>query len=189
MVLMQKNPPQIEGRTYLGEPLPSREIRLNSDGEICVRGETLFTGYLFHEKQNGWFKTGDIGELHPLHGIAIVGRKDWQFISGGENIQPEEIEERLLQIPGVVEAIVIPKEDPEFGMRPIAILRTEGPFFTLEKMQGTLRDFLPQYKIPIALHIVDEMPKNGLKIDRWRVMQSLGGGMHGNEKKGSADDR
>lgn len=171
MVLARKNPPQIEGHFYLGEPLPSREIRLKPDGEICVRGDTLFTGYLNSEKQNDWFETGDMGRRHPTEGIAIVGRKDWQFICGGENIQPEEIEQYLLQIPDVLEAIVVPKEDLEFGMRPVAILRTTNPFFTLEQMQGILAETLPKYKIPMALYIVDEMPKNGLKIDRQFLKQ------------------
>ncbi len=164
MVLARKHPPLIEGSFHLGKALPKREIRLGSDGEIFVRGETLFDGYL-NQMQEGWFATGDIGREHPTEGIAIVGRKDWQFISGGENIQPEEIEKYLHQIPGILEAVIIPKKDPEFGMRPVAVIRANKKI-TLEIIREYLIDFLPKYKIPVDLSLIDEFPKNGIKIDR-----------------------
>jgi O-succinylbenzoic acid--CoA ligase len=172
--LAQKHPKKIDGRIYLGEPLPKREIHLKSDGEICVRGETLFQGYLNNGKiesplNNGWFETGDIGHYDLKGGIAIIGRKDGQFICGGENIQPEEIERYLLLIPDILEAVVVPKEDPEFGMRPVAVIRTLGPRMTLQKIQIALGEHLPKYKIPVALYQLDEIPKNGLKIDRKQI--------------------
>lgn len=178
MVLTQKHPKEIDGQIYLGEPLPTREVRLKPNGEICVRGEPLFEGYLKQGTiesplNNGWFETGDIGQYHPQGGFSIIGRKDWQFISGGENIQPEEIEQHLLQIPGILEAVVIPKEDPEFGMRPVAVIRTLNPLFTLSQMQQILSDYLPKYKIPIALYHVNEIPKTGLKIDRKQIREII----------------
>ena len=173
MVLARKNPPQIDGHIYLGKALPGREIRLKPDGEICVRGETLFDGYLNDKKIDDWFETGDIGKQHPTDGIAIIGRKDWQFICGGENIQPEEIEQHLLQIPEVLEAVVVPKGDPEFGMRPVAMIRAQNSLFTLERMQRILAKSLPKYKIPIALYLVDDIPKNGLKIDRRQIINKI----------------
>jgi O-succinylbenzoic acid--CoA ligase len=154
---------------FLGHPLPGREVRIH-DGEIQVRGECLFQGYYENGKITppaDWFATGDLGKWCPVNGLAITGRKDWQFISGGENIQPEEIEKHLLTLPNVQEAVVIPKKDPEFGERPIAIIRGSA---TLEEMRTHLIDKLPKYKIPISLHSVEEMPKNGLKIDRKKLL-------------------
>ncbi|HSX13342.1 MAG TPA: AMP-binding protein [Chlamydiales bacterium] len=171
MVYVRKHPPLIHGHFHLGLPLPKREVRLGSDGEIFVRGETLFDGYL-DQPQSDWLATGDIGIDNPTHGIAIIGRKDWQFISGGENIQPEEIEKYLLQIPGILETVVIPKKDPEFGMRPIAIAKTNGSI-ELQTIQKYLYDFLPKYKIPTALFCVNELPKIGLKIDRKQVVNTF----------------
>lgn len=170
MVLVRKNPPLINGHFYLGTALPKREISLAPDGEILVRGETLFEGYLDHPPENKWFATGDIGRRHPTEGIAIIGRKDWQFISGGENIQPEEIEQALLQIPEILEAVVVPKKDPEFGMRPVAFVRTNHSTLNLHAL---LSKTLPKYKIPVAFHILDELPKKGLKIDRKQLFYSL----------------
>lgn len=155
---------------HVGHPLPGREIRIADDGEILVRGSCLFQGYYENGKitpPDNWFKTGDLGKWCPRDGLAITGRKDWQFISGGENIQPEEIERELLTIPTIQEAVVIPKNDPEFGQRPIAIVKGTA---TLDQIRSILQDKLPKYKIPIALIYIDEMPKIGLKIDRRKLL-------------------
>lgn len=162
MVLAQKRP--IDG--FLGFGLPNRKVRLAEDGEIWVGGESLFQGYWEEkkiQKSSDWFATKDLGKLDPKLGIQILGRKDWQFISGGENIQPEEIEKYLLKIPGIEEAVVLPKEDPEFGKRPIAVIAGQT---TLKKLQEELSAYLPKYKIPIDLISLPSLPKKGIKIDR-----------------------
>lgn len=175
MVLARKKPPIINGQKYLGFPLPGREMRLGKGGEIFVRGETRFDGYL----QNGtyvpipkdvWFATKDIGIFDPQEGFAILGRKDLQFICGGENIQPEEIEQYILKIPGILEAVVIPQKDPEFGAKPIAIIHCLTPHFSLQEMTQILTPLLPKYKIPKALYINVELPKKGSKIDRQKII-------------------
>jgi O-succinylbenzoic acid--CoA ligase len=152
-------------------------VRLAPDGEILVRGPCLFEGYWENGKidllvdKEGWFATGDLGSYSPTKGLKIIGRKDWQFISGGENIQPEEIERELLSLPGILEAIVVPIPDPEFGHRPVACIRCADPSFDLRQMRNVLLSKLPKYKIPISLHIFDELPKHGLKVDRRRVIE------------------
>lgn len=172
LVLVRKRPLSQEGGYNLGFPLPKREIRIDPEGQIWVKGACLFQGYW--EKgiarlpldEDGWFATGDIGRFCPEQGVAILGRKDWQFISGGENIQPEEIEQVLLTLPEILEAVVVPISDAEFGQRPAAVIRTCDPTFDLKKMRTLLQDRLPKYKIPITLFVFDEIPKKGLKIDR-----------------------
>ncbi len=179
LVTARFQPPEKNDQYHLGPPLKGREVRLASDGEIEVRGACLFQGYW--EKgilspalnEEGWFATGDLGILCPQDGLAITGRKDWQFISGGENIQPEEIEQALLTLPEIVEAVVVPLADREFGKRPAACVRTNDPAFNLSRMQTKLRDRLPKYKIPIALLILNDIPKNGLKVDRKKVLAML----------------
>ena len=66
----------------------------------------------------------------------------------------------------IVEAVVVPISDPEFGMRPFAICCTSDPSFNVERMKIQLLDKLPKFKIPIGLRIIDEMPLVGNKIDR-----------------------
>lgn len=151
--------------TLGGTLLPYRELKLAEDGEILVRGKTLFQGYwdkglALPLDDEGWFATKDLARP-PL---TILGRKDNLFISGGENIQPEEIERLLCEIPGIAEAVVIPLPDEEFGARPAAFVRDETQTHTLESIREALKGRLPSYKMPIRL-----LPLNhsqSLKVNR-----------------------
>ena len=139
-----------------GRLLPHREVAISEGGEILVRGATLVAGYVGDENPdlpldaNGWFHTGDLGELDEDGYLLVLGRKDNRFFSGGENIQPEEIEEALSTLPGVEAAVVTPVDDAEFGRRPIAFVRTnEGS--TLD-LRSELEKILPRFKIPVSFH-------------------------------------
>jgi O-succinylbenzoic acid--CoA ligase len=155
-----------------GTVLPKREVKLASDGEILVRGPCLFQGYLDQPPPNDWFPTGDLGRFENGK-LEILGRKDWMFISGGENIQPEEIEQELLALPEILEAAVLPIDDPEFGKRPVAVVRASTSF-DLKWLQSQLIKRLPKYKIPIALLFIDEMPrKDNFKLNRFILSQYI----------------
>ena len=113
-----------------GAVLPWRVVQLSEEGEILVRGECLFMGYLSggelrpSRDRDGWFHTCDAGALSESGTLTIFGRKDNMFISGGENIHPEEIEHALTSIAGIEEALVVPVPDREYGLRPLAFIRT-----------------------------------------------------------------
>lgn len=153
-----------------GRCLPHRELALH-DGEICVRGATLFLGYWTdhgldpHRDADGWFPTGDLGRLDGDGYLHVAGRRDALFISGGENIQPEEIEHALTQLPGVVQAAVVPVPDAEFGARPVAFVRTDGIGISPEKLTDQLAEMLPRFKMPQAFYPWPEEAE-GMKIDR-----------------------
>jgi o-succinylbenzoate---CoA ligase len=154
-----------------GRPLPHREISISGDGEILVRGETLFAGYVEGDAidrpldTDGWFRTGDLGELDAGGYLRVRGRKDNLFISGGENVQPEEIEEALCRLEGVEEAVVVPVPDAEFGFRPVAFVRTVG--VGPGDMARALEPVLPRFKIPVAFHRWPEKAEpGGMKVDR-----------------------
>jgi o-succinylbenzoate---CoA ligase len=154
-----------------GRPLPHRELSISEDGEILVRGETLFAGYLEGEAielpidAGGWFHTKDLGDLDAEGYLRVRGRKDNLFISGGENVQPEEIEEALYLLEGVEEAVVVPVPDPEFGFRPAAFVRTTGGLVEPENLAQALEPVLERFKIPVAFY---EWPEGtgGMKADR-----------------------
>jgi O-succinylbenzoic acid--CoA ligase len=152
-----------------GRVLPGREVSISEDGEILVRGETLFAGYVDGKKldcpldEDGWFHTGDLGELDENGYLRVRGRRDNLFISGGENVQPEEIEEALYRLKGVDEAVVVPVPDPEFGARPVAFVRTERDF---RDLAPELEKVLPRFKIPTAFHPLPEQARRGMKADR-----------------------
>jgi O-succinylbenzoic acid--CoA ligase len=153
-----------------GRVLPDRQVSISEEGEILVRGATLFTGYVDGEKSHlpldadGWFHTGDLGELDEYGYLRVLGRQDNLFISGGENIQPEEIEEALHRLDGVDEAVVVPVPDPEFDHRPVAFVRTEDS--TIAHLAPELEKVLPRFKIPIAFHPWPEETRPGIKPNR-----------------------
>ena len=150
-----------------GRALPHREVRISGRGEILVRGETLFAGYLrdgdvdLPLDDGGWFRTGDLGALGADGYLKVSGRRDNLFISGGENVQPEEIEAALGRIYGVQEAIVVPVPDEEYGARPVAFVRKSGG---VGDLAGELERVLPRFKVPVAFH--DWEGVGGMKPDR-----------------------
>jgi O-succinylbenzoic acid--CoA ligase len=152
-----------------GRVLPHREVSISERGEILVRGETLFAGYADGEKidrslgAGGWFYTGDLGELDENGYLRVRGRMDNLFISGGENIQPEEIEEALCGLEAIEEAVVVPVPDEEFGARPVAFVRMDGGVRDLSR---ELEPVLPRFKIPISFHPWPEEARRGMKADR-----------------------
>ncbi len=141
--------------TMDGKVLPYRELKIADDGEILVKGKTLALGL------EDWYHTKDLGRFDAEGKLRVIGRKDNLFISGGENIQPEEIEQALCQIEGIIQAIVVPIKDEEFGMRPVAFI--EGPC-DLPHIKKELSHTLPKYKIPIAVYPLP--PTTGLKPSR-----------------------
>ena len=177
LVAANPSPQPIEGKLPIGFPLPGREMRISPEGVIEVRGSTLFDGY-WHEgavlpslSSDGWFSTGDIGRLSK-QGFLIHGRKDWQFISGGENIQPEEIEGVLALFPGVIEAVVLPIADPEYGFLAAAWIRSSHQSLSPTSLRAHLSERLPKFKVPKRFFFVDDFPRNGLKIDRRSLLQN-----------------
>ncbi len=142
--------------TVESELLSHREMKFGTDLEIFVKGSPLFQGYLSDAgtldlplDHEGWFATKDIAG-------TLITRKDRLFISGGENIQPEEIEHALLSLPGILRARVVPTTDKEFGQRPFAYIQDTTELYTLEEVQRLLRAKLPGYKIPIGLAPMEE---------------------------------
>ena len=157
---------------YAGRVLPYRKVRIEH-GEILVGGETRFAGYWSNGglkrpfDDEGWFATGDIGRLDGDR-LIVTGRRDSRFISGGENVYPEEIEEAIVSAGLAEAAIVLPVDDERFGTRPIAYVR---PLCSLDVLRAGLDGLLPSYKIPDQVRLLpDEM--SGSKSDR-RKLQSL----------------
>ena len=93
-------------------------------GSLAVKGPGVFEGYLNTRDArtaDGFFMTGDIGAIH--NGLLYIKeRTDDMFVSGGENIYPEEIRQRLLRMPGVAEVCVVGAPDEKWGRRPVAFV-------------------------------------------------------------------
>ena len=142
-----------------GRLLDHRQVRISSEGEILVKGGTLFRGYVEKDESylpvdsDGWFHTGDIGRLDETGCLTVRGRMDSMFVSGGENIHPEEIEVTLSLLEDVLDAVVVPVEDDEFGFRPVAFIRTAGNKSVYKSDLVTrLEQYLPRFKIPTRFY-------------------------------------
>ena len=155
-----------------GHALAHREVRLLEGGEILVRGRTLFAGYVRGGEldrtvdEEGWFSTGDLGEMDADGYLRVVGRRDNLFVSGGENVQPEEVEAALSRLEGVEEAVVVPVSDDEFGARPVAFVRMVGGADPPPSLAGELNKLLPRFRVPDAFHPWPDEARGAMKPDR-----------------------
>ncbi len=162
-----------------GRPLRYREIKIAPDGEILVRGQTLFAGYLHQgsldrsRDAEGWLHTRDIGRLDDQGCLHVLGRKDNMFISGGENIQPETIETALEQLDSIDRAVVVPVRDEEFGHRPAAFVQWRRHPRSLQEIRSALADKIERFKLPVAVYPLPENDGTSeqLKLDRSRLVQ------------------
>ncbi len=160
----------------VGFPLPGVELRLAASGEIEVRGPNVFAGYLERLDANaeaftadGWFRTGDLGELAADGCLRIVGRAKELVISGGYNVHPREVEEALLSHPAVREAAVVGTPSAEWGEVVTAYLVSERDV-TLPELRAHCTERLAAYKHPRIVHRVAALPRNALgKLQRHRL--------------------
>ena len=96
-------------------------------GEICVIGPAVFAGYYDNPEANakafrdGWFRTGDLGHVDDEGFVYITGRASDMYISGGSNIYPREVEEKILTHPGIGEVAIVGVPDPVWGEVGIAV--------------------------------------------------------------------
>lgn len=162
-----------------GRVLPWREVALSDEGEILVRGKTLAKGYYAHGEisplsdVNGWFRTGDKG-IWLNDQIQLFGRMDNMMISGGENIHPEEIEQALLTLPNIMQAVVVAITDDEFGQRPVAYIQTLDGTLDEVLIKQHLNAVMARFKVPAHIRLFPEgVTESGIKPNR-RFFQSLG---------------
>ncbi|NNE46432.1 MAG: o-succinylbenzoate--CoA ligase [Rhodothermales bacterium] len=144
---------------HCGRVLPFRSVRIDESGELLVRGETLFAGYFVDgdlepaPSVDGWFSTGDTGRFTARRQLIVEGRRDNMFISGGENIQPEEIERALCSFDEIERSVVVDIPDAEFGARPVAFLEFADHELSIDEVRLRLVPLLPRFKHPVAVHV------------------------------------
>jgi malonyl-CoA/methylmalonyl-CoA synthetase len=112
---------------------------------------------------DGWFRTGDVGQLAADGFLTIVGRSKDLVITGGYNVYPAEIESLLNELPGVAESAVVGVPHPDFGEAVVAVVvarpgATPEPAALVAALKGRIAGF----KVPKQLFVVAELPRNAM---------------------------
>ena len=154
---------RLRARDDSGQPCPPGEV-----GGIEVSGPNVFSGYWrMPEKTkeeftaDGWFKTGDVGEVDAQGYVTIVGRSKDLIISGGYNVYPAEIEGFINEMPGVAESAVIGVPHPDFGEAGVAVVVAK-PGVSLDDaaIVQNLKSRIANFKVPKRVYVVSELPRN-----------------------------
>ncbi len=162
------------GVVYNGSALNGVELKIE-DNIIHVRGPMLLRAYRDDHQpldEHGWFRTGDIGSIE--NGILSVhGREGDLIITGGENVWPERVEERIAQHPSVVDVCVAGVDDPEWGQAVAAwVVATQE--ISLDTLRNFVKETLPAHFAPKHLRLVEQIPRTSLgKPRRAELVHSL----------------
>jgi O-succinylbenzoic acid--CoA ligase len=139
-----------------GRPLLTTHLRIE-DGEILVQGPTVAPSRL---DEAGWLHTGDHGWIDEEGFLYVHGRLDDLIVTGGENVVPAEVEAVLADHPGIAEAAVVGREDPEWGQAVEAVLVAAGPEPPgEEELRRHCAATLAAHKVPKRFAFVDELPR------------------------------
>lgn len=128
--LITLNHPFRVARGTMGKPLSGREVKLQPDGEVLVRGPIIspatWSGGALHQRAGEWLATGDLAEAQPTGELRFIGRKSETIVTGaGVNLHPEDLEAAFEQEPEVAACAVVPVETP-LGPEPCAVLALRG---------------------------------------------------------------
>lgn len=157
------------------------ELAPGETGEICVCGPAVFAGYYNNPEANakvfraGWFRTGDLGYLDEEGFLFITGRVSDMYISGGSNIYPRELEEKILAHPAIAEAAVVGVADPKWGEVGIALcVPCAGAQISERDLLEWMEARIARYKLPKRVYFWDELPKSGYgKVPKQLLRQEL----------------
>ncbi|WP_421929376.1 acyl-CoA synthetase [Neoaquamicrobium sediminum] len=166
------------------------EVAPGETGEICVVGPAVFAGYYDNPEanaksfRNGWFRTGDLGHMDQNGFVYITGRASDMYISGGSNIYPREIEEKILQHPAISEVAVLGVPDPVWGEVGVAVcVAREGLAAADIDVRSWLEAKIARYKMPKRFVFWSEMPKSAYgKIAKKLIREEL-------ERRGELSER
>jgi non-ribosomal peptide synthetase component E (peptide arylation enzyme) len=143
-----------------------RDVPPGAEGEIAAEGPSVHLGYHNNPTANaelftadGWFRTGDLGQLDAAGNVKIVGRLKEMINRGGKKFFPREIEELLYTHPKILHAAIVGVPDPRLGERNcLCVIPREGASLSLAEVVDFLRDSIAVYKLPEEMEIFDDFP-------------------------------
>lgn len=158
---------------YAADPLPGVELRIGETGRIEVRGRQVSPGYagVDDRPEGEWFTTPDLGEMDSDGAVRVLGRADDVIVTGGENVNPGQVEALLGGHPGVEQVVVVGVADPTWGERVAVAYRGS---VAADELVAWARTRLTPAELPRIVRRVDSIPVGGLdKPDRAAVRQML----------------
>ena len=177
------------GVVYDGIPLDGVEVRLSADGSIAVRSSVIARGLRSADgsvirvvDDQGWYVTGDTGAWDHERSerrLVVHGRADDLIVTGGENVWPVPVEERIRSHPAVRDVAVVARADPEWGQRVVAVIVAEAGAepVSLEEIRAHVRAVLPAPAAPREIRMVADLPRTALgKVRRAQVAAGLSEG-------------
>ena len=187
------------GVVYDGLALDGVAIRIGSgpdgdsgpEGPIELRSPSLMRAYrdgTDPRTDDGWYRTGDRGSIDAAGVLRVAGRTDDLIITGGVNVWPAPVEDRLRTHPAVADVAVLGVADAEWGQRVRAVVVPSDPRHppTLDELRSHVKEHLPAAAAPRELLLVDVLPRTALgKISRYELSRRSGP----DERSGSDDRR
>ena len=174
----------------IGIPVPStdvmcvdedgNEVPVGEAGEIVAKGPQIMLGYWQRPEEtektlkDGWLKTGDIAQMDSDGYFTIVDRKKDMILVSGFNVYPNEVEEQIAAVPGILEVGVIGIPDEKSGEKVAAYVVASVPAPTAEEVIAHCRKSLAAYKIPATITFVDELPKSPIGKILRRELRTAG---------------
>lgn len=160
----------------IGVPLPSTYMKIIDDdgrdvpqgqpGEIAIKGPQVMAGYWQRPDEtakvmtsDGWFKSGDIGVMDEKGYFKIVDRKKDMILVSGFNVYPNEVEDVVARMPGVLEVAAVGVPNEESGEAVKLVIVKRDPALTQEQVQAYCRENLTGYKRPKVIEFRTELPK------------------------------
>ncbi len=172
-----------------GAPRPGVEIRIDrANGELLLRSPAVMAGYWRDPEltarvlsDDGWYRTGDLGEIDELGRLRIVGRTTDMYIRGGYNVHPQEVEAVLLDHPSIAQVAITPRADDVMGEIGVAVIVVPAGVAppTVDDLRAFASDRLARYKLPEDVVVVDALPLTSMdKLDRRQLaaLSALGSG-------------
>ena len=165
----------LAGVEGVGAPLPHIELMLGEGGEIKLKTASLFRGYWpDHRRQRGAWATGDLGEWDSAGRLTVKGRQNDLIVSGGEKINPAEVEAAVKQAVGLNQIAVLGVADAHWGQVAMLVYCAERTL-ELTELRGLLDGELAKFKWPKRVVKLDSWPVNSVgKVDR-RCLRRLAG--------------
>ena len=163
--------PQSVGRAF-----NNVEIKISLDSEILINSNSLFKKYINDEKEtlskviNCFYQTGDLGFIDNDGYLFVEARRNDLIVTGGENVNPIEVESVLKQITGVIETCVFAKQSKTWGQIVVAAIVINDLSLNEKSIKDILKQKLAGYKIPKQFYFVDALPKTSLgKLERDKI--------------------